>query len=176
MTQRSRCYLQIALGLFAFAAIGCAASVPEPKDGRAAGEWRYRLPATQSPFGKLALGSGGSSEPAVIEPEQELLAAQAPAPKRAVQPQRARKSAEPVAQPEPLAAIPASAPAQSAPPPQLEEPTQLALNDVNPEQRYAQRQSESKQLEQYRGGDAIVISGGVLLVVLLIVILVLLLR
>jgi hypothetical protein len=171
MTQRSHYYVQkLALGVFAVAAMGCASNVPTPKDGRAAGEWRYRLPATSSPYGQLALGRGGSSEPARLEADQPLLAAAQPTPKHVARPVHVQRvAAQPV-----LPAVETAPAAEPSSPAQVSEPIQLAQNEVSPEQRYAQRQSESKQLEKYKGGDAIVIGAGTLVVILLVVILLIL--
>jgi len=176
MTQRSGYFVhQIALGLITLAAVGCGANLPEPRDGRAAGEWQARLPSTPSPFGQLAYGRGGSSVRAA-EDEAPLMASAQPltktrnapthvAPKRAQA--KAQQAAFALAMPElPAASEPA---AEAA-------PVQLAQADTGAEQRYAQRETQSEKLEQYRGGDAVVISAGALVVVLLIVILILLLR
>lgn len=172
MTQRSRYHVhQFALGLITLAAIGCGANLPEPRDSRAAGEWQARLPSTQSPFGELAYGRGGNSA-RTADDDQPLMAAQ-PLPKarpvKHVAPKRApeQQAALALAMPElPAASEPAPAAA----------PVQLAQADLGAEQRYATREAQSEKLDQYRGGDAIVISAGALVVVLLIVILILLLR
>jgi len=180
-----RCRKQIlqmsVLGLMVAAAVGCASNMPDAKDARAAGEWRFRLPATPSPYGTLAYGSGGSSEPAaqLAEADDLKLVPATPAAKRepsvtrprlaSVKPQ-AKSLPSPKSDPQiveqPVATAAAPAPA----------PVLLASNSAAPETRYAQREAKSQKLQEYRGGDAIVISGGVLLIVLLIVILVLLLR
>jgi len=178
MTQRSQYYVRkFALGLLAFAAVGCASNVPQARDGRAAGEWRFRLPATQSPYGAMALGRGGSSEPSQLQEDRPLLASAQPMPKHVARPARVQRSVAPIH----TAAAQPSAPAETVPAPvvnspvQAKEPVQLAANDTSAEQRYGQREAESKKQEQYRGGDAIVIGAGTLVVILLIVILLILL-
>jgi len=162
------------LGMLVTAAVGCAANIPDTRDARAAGYWQARLPTTPSTFGKLAYGSGGSSEPArVSEPaSQPLMATATPAVKH----ERKR----------PVLATPAPTlvatqtesqqfPVAKTKP--AEPPVMLASNtEPNAEQRYGEREAATKKLQDFRGGDAVVITGGALLVVLLIVILVLLLR
>ena len=179
MTQRSEYYVRkFALGLLALAAVGCASNVPRPRDGRAAGEWRFRLPTTQSPYGALAFGRGGSSEPAALRDEQPSLAAAQPVAKHVARPIRAQHSVTALRA---VAAQPSATPSESARAPELTtplreaQPIQLAANDLTPEQRYAERDAQSQKQEQYRGGDAIVIGAGTLVVVLLIVILLILL-
>jgi hypothetical protein len=180
-TQRSRHIQILALGFFVTAAIGCAANLPETRQGRAAGEWQFHLPATRSSIGGLAFGSGGGSVPADRaaaheQPDQPLIAAAVPA-KSTPRVQRARHVSPPPLlpeaapvdthdSPEPPAAAPTTAPA----------PVQLAQAEPSPEQRYREREAITPKLEQFRGGDAIVISVSALLIVLLIVILILLLR
>ena len=159
----------LALGLWTTAAIGCVNNLPETRHGQAAGEWTVRLPSTQGTFAKMAMGTGGNAEPAAVSDTQPLLAVKRPAPKKHV-----KQVNTPVAAPVVVASTQPAAPAEMAKP--VATPTLLASNEPSAEQRYAQRETQSKKLEDFRGGDAIVISGGVLLVVLLIVILVLLLR
>jgi hypothetical protein len=175
--QRSQYVLKtIALGFLVSAAIGCAANVPEARDARAAGVWEARLPTTPSTFGKLAYGSGGSSEPArIVEADaQPMLATAAPVTKHVrrashpektpVAPAMAAKSDEP----ESLPAAKVTAP---------EAPVMLASNtDGAAQSRYAEREAATPKLQEYRGGDAIIISASALVIVLLIVVLILLLR
>lgn len=168
--QRQYVVKTLMIGMLATAAIGCAANIPQTRDARAAGEWQARLPTTPSTFGKLAYGSGGSSEPSrVVEPESQPLMATATQTKKLAKSAKLtpRVAAKP-AQPEPLPA------AKVAP---VEPPVLLASNaEPDPQQRYAERENKAQKLQEYRGGDAVVISGSVLLIVLLVVILVLLLR
>jgi hypothetical protein len=58
------------------------------------------------------------------------------------------------------------------------EPAVMLATNTQPdaERRYGEREAATKKLQDFRGGDAIVISAGALVIVLLIVILVLLLR
>jgi hypothetical protein len=183
ITQRSRHIQILTLGFFVTAAVGCAANLPETRQGRAAGEWQFHLPATRSSIGGLAFGSGGSAVPADRAAKQEqpvppLVAAAVPA-KSTPRVQRVRHVPAPPVAPEPApapldtddsreppAAAPTTAPA----------PVQLAQAEASPEQRYREREATTPKLEQFRGGDAIVISVSALLIVLLIVILILLLR
>jgi hypothetical protein len=180
ITQRSRHILILALGFFATAAIGCAENLAETQHGRAAGEWQFHLPTSRSSIGAMAFGSGGSSQPAVAseQADQPLLAAAVPAKSTPRAPHVRHVSSTPV-QPDaapvqtddiheaPPAAAPTTAPA----------PVQLAQADPSSvEQRYREREATSPKLDQFRGGDAIVISVSALLIVLLIVILILLLR
>jgi hypothetical protein len=181
ITQRSRHIQILTLGFFVTAAVGCAANLPETRSGRAAGEWQFQLPATRSSIGGLAFGRGGSSAPAerTATPEQptQLLAAAAVPAKSTPRVQRVRHVPAPPVLPEaapvdthdsqePPAAAPTVAPA----------PVQLAQAEASPVQRYREREASTPKLEQFRGGDAIVISVSALLIVLLIVILILLLR
>jgi hypothetical protein len=183
ITQRSRHIQILTLGFLVTAAAGCAANLPETRQGRAAGEWQFHLPTTRSPIGGLAFGRGGSAVPADRavtneQPNQPLMAAAVPA-KSTARTQRVRhmQAAPIVPAPapvntdgdnrEPPAVAPTTAPA----------PVQLAQAEPTSEQRYGQREARSPKLEQFRGGDAVVvISASALLVVLLIVILILLLR
>jgi len=166
----------LVLGLLTLAAIGCAGSLPEMRHGRAAGEWQVRLPSTPSTFGKLALGTGGNAQPATVrEPDAtQLLAANKPAAKK--------HASSRIPQPSAPAVTAETAPASPSPEPMLiakqaEAPTQLASNtEPNPGQRYAQREADSRKLQEFRGGDAIIISASALVIVLLIVVLILLLR
>lgn len=173
--QRSQYVLKtIALGFLVSAAIGCAANVPEARDARAAGVWEARLPTTPSTFGKLAYGSGGSSEPArIVEADaQPMLATAAPVTKhvrRASHPEKTPVAPAMTAKSdEPLPAAKLAAP---------EFPVMLASNtDGAAQSRYAEREAATPKLQEYRGGDAIIISASALVIVLLIVVLILLLR
>jgi hypothetical protein len=180
ITQRSRQIRLLTLGFFVTAAVGCAANLPETRQGRAAGQWQFHLPETRSSIGALAFGKGGSAVPAgravAEQPDQPLMAAAVPV-KSAAHVQRVRHAAPAPVVPEaapkatdeseqPPAVAPTTAPA----------PVQLAQAEATPEQRYRERETTTPKLEQFRGGDAIVISVSALLIVLLIVILILLLR
>jgi hypothetical protein len=72
--------------------------------------------------------------------------------------------------PDASAAALASAPAAKA-----RDRGELAGNTTD-RSRYAQREQSSQAVEQFRGGDAIVITSGALILILLVVILILLLR
>jgi hypothetical protein len=177
ITKRHQHSIQFVLGLLVTAAVGCAGNIPDTRQARAAGEWRFRLPTTQSAVGGLAYGRGGSSEPAVSAPDSQPLMASANASKTTVHVAHVRRTnAAPVAAPTPALTDPASTSQPNAAPIAASEPVQVAQADTNPEQRYGERETASKKLETFRGGDAIVIGAGTLVVVLLIVILVLLLR
>jgi hypothetical protein len=106
------------------------------------------------------------------------LAAAQPISKQVAQPvriQRAAATRTPAAQPALATAVETTPAPELNSPAQAAEPVQLASSEVSPDQRYGQRQAESKKLEQYRGGDAIVIGAGTLVVILLVVILLILL-
>jgi len=161
------------------AAIGCAAQTPVARDARPAGEWTFRLPETHSPYANLAIGQGG--QPSTLGLVDDALASSAGPERAAPQaklrqrpaPQLAKQAAAPAPQP---TAAETPAPTPSVRP---DQPEQLALNTppVTPseEQRYSQRESQSQQQRDFRGGDAIVISVTTLIIVLLIVVLILLL-
>jgi len=165
-------------------ATGCATGGAQTRHGIAAGEWQARLPTTRSTIAELAFGRGGSGTPAQLSSE-ELAALATPTPDDVLQPMAAAKTVA-VHKPQPRRVLPAapavmtaSAAPEPAPAPSVVESSAaplLASNDVNVEQRYAEREKASSDQQKFRGGDAIIISGGVLLVVLLIVLLVLLLR
>ncbi|HEY2732579.1 MAG TPA: hypothetical protein VGI70_01270, partial [Polyangiales bacterium] len=163
------------LGLLVSAAIGCAGNIPQTHDIRAAGEWRFHLPQTRSALGDLAYGRGGNSTPAAISAADQSLLAENTLKQPASAPRAVHRAQHAAKQPEALPAIPEAVEPPAAAPTPSEQPVQLAQAD-QAEQRYQQRESASKPLEKYRGGDAIVIGAGTLVVVLLIVILVLLLR
>jgi cobalamin biosynthesis Mg chelatase CobN len=164
--------------LLVLAAVGCAAQTPTPRDARAAGEWTFRLPETQSPYAGLAIAHGSGNE-ALAAVDDAL----ADTPNARVAPQPAKPkiatkrtlvaSAAPAArssQAQPVAAETMATPVETQP---------LALNSPtttsSEEQLYAQRESQSQKQREFRGGDAIVISASALVVILLVVILVLLL-
>jgi hypothetical protein len=173
-------YAVIALAVSS-AAVGCAEAVTQPRDARAAGEWRFHLPTTPSPIDELAYGVPGGSGSAIPNTDDELLElAVAPKPQPVQHAMRAHKAApaKPAPQPQ-LAANPAPAPALDAARVVETKPELVAQNAPaaqQAEQRYAQRAQSSQQLEKFRGGDAIIISAGALVIILLFVILILLLR
>ena len=162
-------------------ATGCATGGAQTRHGIPAGEWQSRLPTTRSTISDLAFGRGGNGTPSA----DELAAIASPTPDDVLQPTMAaktvaahkavRKHALPAAVEPVSAPLPEEAPAPIVSVSESTAPL-LASNDVNVEQRYAQREQSSSEQQKFRGGDAIIISGGVLLVVLLIVLLVLLLR
>lgn len=164
-------------------ATGCATGGAQTRHGIPAGEWQARLPTTRSTISDLAFGRGGHGTPAQLSADaladiasptpddvlQPALAAKTVAPQKALRMRALPAAVDTVPAPLPEEA-PASTVSESHPAPLL------ASNDVNVEQRYAQRDQTASEQQKFRGGDAIIISGGVLLVVLLIVLLVLLLR
>src|SRR5688572_31244012 len=101
-------FLSLSLSSIAFAAIGCGAQTPVPRDARAAGAWTFRLPETRSPYAGLAIAHG-TGEPTGLSMVDDALAetpkqAQATKPiavqaKRTVVAKAEPKAAEPVAQP-----------------------------------------------------------------------------
>jgi hypothetical protein len=180
----------LALSALTLAAIGCSHALPEARDSRAAGEWRYRLPTAPGPYAGLAFGRGGSSEPAQIaEPvasEQPMLAklerpAQRKQSAHATRPSQtlakndmAEKAEQPTQQAAVLDAARVTAP--EAPTTVASATPADASADASADQRYAEREAKSQKLQDYRGGDAIIISASALVIILLIVVLVLLLR
>jgi hypothetical protein len=164
------------------ASVGCAGNIPTTRHGVAAGEWNMRLPTTRSTIGGLAYGEGGNSERAAAvaaEPAPLIAAAKvdnraklAPRHTRAAAPSIASAAFVPSEEQKPSAE---PAPTSVTTPVATQQPVMLAQADDDPSQRYSGRQAQSRQLEQYKGGDAIVITAGALVVVLLIVLLILLL-
>jgi hypothetical protein len=187
----SKQLLRLPVLLSIVAAVGCAGEIPKPVHGRAAGQWTFRLPKTQSPYASLGFGRGGSSQPAAAEPSalepRATVASAAPlarveplAPHRTTRPKRSPSVAlatpAPAAEPAPAPAAPA---AETEGPARTAQPVELALNaaPTTPEEErgYAQRERQAQKQRDFRGGDAIVISASALVIILLIVILVLLL-
>lgn len=165
------------LGLIVAAASGCAGNISESRHGIAAGQWNVRLPTAQSSVAGLAYGRGGNSQRAASADEnaQPLLAA-APVQKRAQPVVRHTKAAVQTAVSEPVPPQVEENLAPAAPEQSASAPVMLAQADqTTVDQRYSQRQANSRQLENYKGGDAIVITAGAVLVIALIVILILLL-
>ncbi|MET0384692.1 MAG: hypothetical protein ABW321_01975 [Polyangiales bacterium] len=176
----------ITLGFFLTAAAGCAGQIPETQHGRAAGEWQVHLPSSDSAVHGLAYGRGGSStpaEPVVLASLDDVLRADPQVASERAAKRSVRHKAPAAPTGAPVAPTQESAPAKpiSAPPPAAKQPIQLAMADTSmtadtsAEARYAERETQSRQQEQFRGGDAIVIGAGTLVVILLIVLLVLLL-
>ena len=171
------------IGLLATAAIGCAGTLPEARHGVAAGEWQVHLPSAPGPFARLALGRDSHSQPAIdsqSEAPQLVATANPPAVKKhaRISPKTpSAVTAVALSTPPPLA-VESNAPSLAEPMARAAPtPTLLAsANQTTAEQRYAQRDSESRKLQDFKGGDVIVISAGALVIVLLIVILILLLR
>jgi cobalamin biosynthesis Mg chelatase CobN len=140
------------------------------------------MPTTASPIQELAYGANGqaggdydalagleaTTPEDVLAPATTQVAAKAQ-PKVTTQ-RHARAVVADATQP--VAAQPAAA--VESPIAVEAQPALLASNDQD--SRYAQREAQASQQQEFRGGDAIVISAGALVVVLLIVILVLLLR
>lgn len=164
------------LGLIVAAATGCAGNISESRHGIAAGQWNVRLPTAQSPVASLAYGKGGNAQPAAAADAAQLpLLAAAPLQKRAQPVVRRSQAAVPTAVTEPVPPQVEEQLSPAAPQPSASEAVMLAQADEAADQRYSQRQANSRQLENYKGGDAIVITAGAVLVIALIVILILLL-
>jgi hypothetical protein len=158
-------------------AAGCATAGETSHHGLGVGQWEARLPTTESPVHELAMGRNGSSlrDDKALASLDDVLQPSA-ASKSMERPKALRRqaaapvvaTATPMAQP--MAAQPMAAQTIAvAPSVEL-----LASNDV--EARYAERETQSKQVEQFRGGDVVVISASALVLVLLIVLLIILLR
>jgi hypothetical protein len=177
----------LVLPALCLAAFGCAGNTASPVDARAAGEWTFRLPETQSPYAGLAIDRGGPAiaqndhaksvldDSDVTTPSTEL--AVAPASKSKAQPKArmlvANARAEKPSMPE------ATAPPATTPEVKVVEPEQLAVQlpatTSNDAERYSGREAKSEKQRDYRGGDAIVISASALVIILLVVVLILLL-
>jgi hypothetical protein len=145
------------------AASGCAANLTAARSGRAAGQWSVQLPSNDTSVARLAYGRHGNSEPAAVSGTDLPAATKTPrlAPKHALQP--AAKL---------LAVTSTTAGSSHAAAPAKTEPVQLAMADTSAEQRYSARQS--RQLERFKGGDAIVIGVSTVLIALLVLLLILL--
>jgi hypothetical protein len=142
---------------------GCATAGEGAKHGLGAGQWEARLPTTPSPIQELAYGRGGRAQRSDVALDDVLL-----------QPRAARHAA---AKARPLSrALAAQQPAPQLAATAVEAPAPMLLAQNDSEPRYAERESEARNLQDFRGGDAIVISAGALVIVLLIVVLILLLR
>jgi len=160
--------------LLVLAAVGCAAQTPTPRDARAAGEWTFRLPETQSPYAGLAIAHGSGNEAlaavddALADTPNARVAPQPAKPKLATKRTVVANAAPAAPAPQPVAVETAATPV---------EPQPLALHTptTSEEQLYAQRESQSQKQREFRGGDAIVISASAIVVILLVVLLVLLL-
>ena len=161
------------IAVVATAAVGCAGNLPEVEHGQAAGEWQVHMPGTPSPYRKLALGAQGGGQPSAASRNlEQLMAASEPTAK----PRRGHTVHAKTARRTVIAEAPQS---PAKPVARHATPTRAAALIASAEpavQRYAQREAQSRKLEEFRGGDAIVISASALVIVLLIVILVLLLR
>jgi cobalamin biosynthesis Mg chelatase CobN len=100
-------------------------------------------------------------------------------PQKRVQRRRSAPSPQPAAVEQPISepASQPSAPAQTdvSSEPVGGAPVELALADTSAEQRYGEREAQSRKLENYRGGDVLVIGVSTLVVVLLVVLLIVLL-
>jgi hypothetical protein len=163
------------------AAVGCATTNTK-HHGLGAGQWEARLPTTASPIDELAYGKGGSSEPADssldgLDDPNAVLALATPAPLAKLAPHKAQHRVLPKAKlalaSQPAAAATPEPVAAPAPQPMAAQPVLLAQNDSA--SRYAAREQRAQKQQDFRGGDAIVITAGTLVVILLIVILILLL-
>jgi hypothetical protein len=159
-------------------AVGCSSqSVRGPVDARAAGGLDARSGRTLVP-GDLAFGRdvalASRSEQAPGADIDAYLKPQPAAPARIPARTRMPAPAAPVLPPPPAIALAPESAAQTeqtAPQPLLAANT-LSGGDL---ERYAQREQRSRDVQGYRGGDAIVITSGALIVALLIVLLIVLL-
>jgi len=181
MTQRPRHFVTAWIALcLSFGLTACASSMAttSPEDPRGLIDLNARMPVGQSPYGSPY----GVSTAARVRPEAANI-------DEFLKPEPEKKAAKPpmvVARAVPLTKPPV---AEFAPPPfepvvnlepnqeqllaMASEPPPPASGDDTT--RYADREAQNQNLEQFRGGDAIVITTGTLLVILLIVILILLL-
>ena len=186
MTQRPRHFVTAWIALcLSFGLTACASSMANtsPEDPRGIIDLNARMPVGQSPYGSpYGVSTAARVRPGTPNIDEFLTA----------EPDK-RVAAKPpmiVARAVPLTKTPV---ADFAPPPfepvvnlepnqeQLlamanEQPPPTSSDDLGGDtSRYAEREAQSQKLEQFRGGDAIVITTGTLIVVLLIVILILLL-
>ena len=152
---------------------------------RSAGVWQVRLPASTGVYGLRA--QPGTRASAIAESPSrpnideflrpELDAAVAPTPRTAVV--VARRSPLRVPEPVTSAATPQAAPVPLAPtvatavhPEQYAARSETRRQDIG---RYAARETRSKQAQDFRGGDVIVISLSTLIIIGLIILLIILL-
>lgn len=163
------------------AAFGCSSSqaVRAPVDARAAGGLDVRPASTLVPsdlaFGRdVALASRGERSStadidAYLKP-QPTAPARKPAPK-------APEPGKPALPARPAIALAPAAENRAETEQTADQPVLVAANTLGggDAERYAQREQRSRDIQGYRGGDAIVITSGTLIVVLLIVLLVVLL-
>jgi len=167
----------------ALAFAGCATGGQQIRDPQRAGVWKVRLPASTGVYGLKAMG--GSSDDAladarpVTKPNIDEYLKPGYAPKAQPLHQQVAVKHTPaspvvVAQaapvPAPVAAAPAVAPATQ--PEQYAMRSEPRPDDVS---RYAARDAQSKQAQEFRGGDVVVISVSTLLIIGLIILLIILL-
>jgi hypothetical protein len=160
-------------------AVGCSSqAVRGPVDARAAGGLDVRAGRTLVPS-DLALGGdvalASRSERSSTADIDAYLKPQPAAPARPPTRKRAPEPAAPALPPPPALAPEAEALAQteqSAQQPALVASATLGGGDL---ERYAQREQRSRNIQGYRGGDAIVITSSALIIALLIVLLIVLL-
>jgi uncharacterized membrane protein len=150
------------------AAVGCAGNLTAASHGRGAGQWSVRLPNNDRSVASLAYGRGGNSERAAISSTDSQPSAAAK-PTRVTQPARKLVAARAAtAAPSPVVAAPAT--------PTAAEPVQLAMADEpSADQLYAARESQSRQLENFKGGSAIIIGTTTLIIVVVVLLLIVLL-
>jgi hypothetical protein len=170
----------VLVGTFIAAAAGCAGNIAETRDSRAAGEWNVRLPTSASPVASFGYGRGGNSTPAPqLNPEPQPLMASATTPRRErphAQPQPVVRTAPaPKSEASTTVLAQAETPTVAAPaaPAAVSQPVEVAQADPSLQQRYGSRQA--RKLEQFKGGDLIVIGAGTLVIVLIVVLLLVLL-
>lgn len=167
-----------------FGLSACASSMvaSKPEDPRGLIDLNARVPSGQSPYG---IAYGAPTRARVRPQTPDIDAYLKPEPAKMARPTRvaiaraevAEKVAAPaVATPKPAATEPVAAAAAPEQAPLLAMASEPAPATGDDGARYADREAKSQQLEQFRGGDAVVITSGALIIVLLIVILILLLR
>lgn len=173
----------IALSVLTFAAVGCTHALPDARHGQAAGEWTSRLPTAPGPYAGLAFGKGGSSEPAEVKQDAAAQPMLAKLERPAQRKQAARVIRHDAVPATETVATQPSAPqeatalnAERVSAPDSNVVASAAPASASAEDRYADRETKSQKLQQFRGGDAIIISASALVIVLLIVVLILLLR
>ena len=180
MTQRPRHFVTAWIALcLSFGLTACASSMAttSPEDPRGLIDLNARMPVGQSPYGSpYGVQTAARVRPSAPDIGEFL---KPDAPKPATEPmvvaRAVPRTKAPVAEiaPPPFEPVVNLEPNQEQLLAMASEPPPPASGDDT--SRYADREAQNQNLEQFRGGDAIVITTGTLLVILLIVILVLLL-
>jgi len=185
MNQRPRQSIAPWIALcFSFGLTACASSasttVIEEPQGLI--DLNARIPAGDSPYG-IAYGAPTRANvrpntpdlDAFLKPEFAEKTARMAAPVQVAELESNRAPRDVQAPRLARASAPLPEPVLAAPAPLLAMAQAPAPTPDDDSSRYAQREAQNQNLEQFRGGDAIVITTGTLIVVLLIVILILLL-